>query len=252
MKLQYTYFILTIFFTVSFQAQQLDSLSQKKKYTPYELLSSYYNSEFKPFKKGTKYAGMSMSLEDRSMENTENIFEKIIDGNRINFNVLLKSGYYFNDYSMLGLNIAVSENKFEGLLFKDSDTINSKSITRGYSITPNYRNTIPLTANERLSFFTAVGVTLGKSNTLKRDIKNTDEIEKSFSENYNLRVGISPGVTFFAMEKFALEIQVDVAGYEMNVINKTKNDVDKSRDVRHNVDFKLNLLSLKFGIAYNL
>ena len=54
------------------------------------------------------------------------------------------------------------------------------------------------------------------------------------------------------MEKFALEIQVDVAGYEMNVINKTKNDVDKSRDVRHNVDFKLNLLSLKFGIAYNL
>ena len=87
---------------------------------------------------------------------------------------------------------------------------------------------------------------------MKRDIKNTDEIEKSFSENYNLRVGISPGVTFFAMEKFALEIQVDVAGYEMNVINKTKNDVDKSRDVRHNVDFKLNLLSLKFGIAYNL
>ena len=247
------FFLLPILFFCVFSAnaQVIDEeINNDKKYTPYELLSSYYNNDFKPYKKGNIYFGVAMSLEDRKSENTENIFQKVIDGDRVNFNLLLKGGYYLSDYGMVGLNFNVYENRFEGILFRDPDTIQSKTITRGFSITPNYRTTIPLTENDRLAFFTAAGLTLGKSNTLKRDVKNLDEIEKTYSENYNLRVGISPGVTFFAMENFALEVQVDVLGYELNVENKTKNDVDESRDVRHNVDFKMNLLSLKVGLAY--
>ena len=241
---------LLIFFINSVTSQEIEKEDDKKKYTPYELLSSYYNNDFKPYKKGNIYFGVAMSLEDRQSENTENIFQKTIDGDRVNFDLLIKGGYYINDYGMVGLNFNIYEKRFEGLLFKDPDTVQSKSITRGFSITPNYRTTIPLTENDRLSFFTALGLTLGKSNTLKREIINLDEIEKSYSENYNLRVGISPGVTFFAMENFALEVQVDVLGYELNVENKTRNDIDESRDVRHNVDFKMNLLSLKVGLAY--
>lgn len=241
------------FMAIVVQAQVDETQDQDdKKYSPYELLSSYYNTDFKPFKKGTIYFGMSMSLEDRSMENTENIFQKVIEGDRVNFNVLIKSGYYINDYSLVGLNVNIFENRFEGTVFKDPDTVESNTITRGYSFTPNYRTTIPLTQNERLSFFTTAGLTFGKSNSLKRDTKNVDEIEKSFSENYNFRLGLSPGVTFFAMENFALEVQLDVVGYELNIENKTKNGIEESRDVRHNVDFKLNLLSLKFGVAYYL
>ena len=93
-------------------------------------------------------------------------------------------------------------------------------------------------------------MTLGKSNTLKRETKNFDEVEKSFTENYNLRAGISPGVSFFAMENFALEVQLDVLGYELNVEKKVKNDLERSCDVRQNVDFKLNILSVKVGLAY--
>ena len=242
--------VLLLFITFA-NSQNIENDEDKdKKYSPYELLTSYYNNDFKPYKKGNFYFGVAMSLEDRQSENTENIFQKIVEGDRVNFNLLLKGGYYLNDYGMVGLNFNVYENKFEGTLLKDEGTLESKSITRGYSITPNYRTTIPLTANDRLSFFTAAGLTLGKSTTLKRDITNLDEIEKSFAENYNLRIGISPGVTFFAMENFALEVQVDVLGYELNIENKTKNGIDESRDVRNNIDFKMNLLSLKVGLAY--
>lgn len=233
------------------QAQEEEKIKkQDSKLSPYELLTSYYSNDFNPFKKGTIYTGISMSLEDRSQENTENIFEKVIEGNRMNFNILLKGGYYVNDYAMVGLNINIFENKFEGTLFKDPDTVESSSIKRGFSITPNYRTSIPLSKNERLSFFTIAGLTFGKNSTLKRETKNLDEIEKSFSDNYNFRVGISPGATFFAMENFALEVQLDVIGYELNLVNKTKNGTDKSRDVRHNVDFKLDILSVKIGVAY--
>lgn len=240
--------LITFFFSANGQVNE--ETKKEKKYTPYELLSSYYNNDFKPYKKGNFYFGVAMSIEDRQSENTENIFQKTIEGDRVNFNLLLKGGYYINDYGMIGLNFNIYENRFEGILFRDPDTFESKTITRGFSITPNYRTTIPLTANDRLSFFTIAGLTLGKSNTLKREVKGLDEIEKSYSKNYNLRLGLTPGVTFFAMENFALEVQLDVLGYELNVEDITKNDIEKSHDVRHNVDFKMNLLSLKVGLAY--
>ena len=249
MKKKYLILNVFLFFIFSANSQEIEKENEKK-YTPYELLSSYYNNDFKPYKKGNIYFGVAMSLEDRKSENTENIFQKTIDGDRVNFDLLLKGGFYLSDYGMVGLNFNIYEKKFEGILFKDPDTIQSKTITRGFSITPNYRTTIPLTENDRLSFFTAAGLTLGKSNTLKRDVINLDEIEKIYTENYNLRLGISPGVTFFAMENFALEVQLDVLGYELNVENKTKNEEEESHDVRHNVDFKMNLLSLKVGLAY--
>ena len=249
MKVKFLIFIMLIITGVTKAQVEEDSISPQK-YTPYELLSSYYNKDFKPFKKGTIYTGFAMSLEDRQSENTENIFQKTLEGDKVNFDLSLKGGYYISDYGMIGLNLNVFEKRFEGVLFKDPDNLEQKTITRGFSITPNYRTTLPLTANERLSFFTTVGVTLGKSNTLKRETKNFDEVEKSFTENYNLRAGISPGVSFFAMENFALEVQLDVLGYELNVENKVKNDLERARDVRQNVDFKLNILSVKVGLAY--
>jgi len=243
-------FIPLIFIAAGMKAQTKDSADQNRTYSAYELLSSYYENDFKPFKKGTFYTGFSMALEDRQSENTENIFQKTIEGDKVNFDLAVKAGYYLSDYGMIGLNFSIYEKRFEGILFKDPDNLETKSITRGFSVTPNYRTTLPLTANERLSFFTTLGVTLGKSNTLKRETKNFDEIQKSFTENYNLRAGLSPGISFFAMENFALEVQLDVLGYELNVENKTINDVKKSRDVRQNVDFKLNILSVKVGLAY--
>ncbi len=243
--------LLLITLNVLGQSEEKVKVKEAKR-TPYELLTTYYNDDFKPFKKGTIYFGSSLSLEDRSMENTESLFQKVLDGDRVNFNILLKGGYYINNYSMVGLNANIFENKFTGTVLKGSDAVESTTITRGFSFTPNYKTSIPLAKNERLSFFTATGLTLGKSNTLKRETMNMDEIEKSFSEKYNLKVGLSPGVTFFAMEKFALEVQLDVVSYELNIENKTKNAMEESRDVRHNVDFKLDLLSLKFGVAYYL
>jgi hypothetical protein len=151
---------------------------------------------------------------------------------------------------MVGVDFNFYENKFQGDLFRDPDTLQSNTIKRGFSFTPNFRTSIPLTKNNRFSFFTSAGLTLGKSNTLKREIKNTDEIEKSYSENYNLRLGLSPGITFFALENFALEVQLDVLGYELNAEEKTINDKVTSEDIRHNIDFKLNLLSMRLGLAY--
>jgi hypothetical protein len=218
--------------------------------SPYELMSSYYSEQFKPFKKGNVYTGLAFSLSDRSLSNVDQLVQNVVDGQDNSFNIVLKGGYYTGDYAMVGINFEYTQEKFEGTLFRDPDTVQSNSISRAYTITPNVRSSVPLTKNERLSFFTEVGLSLGVGNTLTRNTKNLDEIEKVYSDDFNLRLGISPGITFFAMENFAFEVQLDVLGYELQVRKREINGVEQSRDVRNNVDFNIDILSLKLGLAY--
>lgn len=225
-------------------------IQDDEKYTPYELLSSYYNQDFKPFKKRNVYLGLAFSLEDRQQTNTVNLLGTVIDGDRLDYDISLRGGYYTGNYGMVGVDVNYYQSKFIGDVFRDPDTLQSNTITRGYAITPNFRSSVPLTDNERLSFFTEVGLTFGMSNSLKRNIKNFDEVDKSYSTDFNFRVGISPGITFFAMESFAFEIQLDILGYELKVSDESVNDSDDSREIRQNVDFNINLLSLQLGLAY--
>ena len=224
---------------------------EKKEYhTPYELMSSYYNQDFRPFKKRNVYIGMAFGLEDRQSTNTTGLIENIIDGERLNYDLLLRAGYYTGNYGMAGINFNYYQNRFVGEVFRDPDTLQSNSISRGYEFTPNFRSSVPLTDNERLSFFTEVGLTFGFGNTLKRTVKNLDVVDKTYSSDFNFRIGISPGITFFAMESFAFEIQLNVLGYELQVRDQTVNEGEGSREIRQNVDFNIDLLSLNLGLAY--
>ncbi len=224
--------------------------TKKDDYTPFELLSSYYENDFRPFKKSNFYLGLAFSLEDKKLFNTDYLIEQVLNGGKKNFDILLKGGYYIGSYAMVGINLKYFENKFEGDIYRSPDTLQSNSISRGFYITPNIRTSVPLTANERLSFFSEVGITYGRSTSLSRDIKNVDEVEKVFSTTNNLRIGLSPGITFFAMENFAFEVQLNLLGYNLDIIDKTVNGVDESRQVRQNVDFKIDILSLELGLAY--
>ena len=241
-----------IIFVLIFQTGWSQSKDTKKDsiYSPYELLSSYYNTNFKPFKKRNVYLGLALSLEDKKVQNANNIIETVLNGDRTNYDITLKGGYFIGNYALVGISTNYHQNKFSGIVLRDSDTIQSRSITRGFAITPYFRSSVPLTRNERLSFFTELGVTFGSSNTLTKDVKNIDQIDKAYTTNFNFRVGLSPGITFFAMENFALEVGLDVLGYELNSSKTTINDVDESSKVRHNVDFNIDILSLNLGLAY--
>lgn len=243
-------FIVSLVFIFQSGWSQNKKVKKDSTYSPYELISSYYNTDFKPFKKRNVYLGLALALEDRKVQNANNIIETVLDGDRTSYNIKLTGGYYIGNYVMVGIGTSYNQNKFSGTVLRDSDTIQSKSITRGYAITPYFRSSVPLTSNERLSFYTEIGLTFGGGNTLTRDTKNIDQIDKAYTENFNFRIGLSPGITFFAMENFALEVGLDVLGYELNSTKTTKNDVEESSKVRQNIDFNINLLTLKLGLAY--
>lgn len=241
--------LLILFYAINLLAQE-DTLSVDEKVTPYDLLSSYYSGKFKPFKKGNFFAGLAFSLTDKKLENTDYLIQQVIDGDRLSYDVLVKGGYYTGDYGMVLLNLNYFQDKFTGTVFRDPDTLQSNTISRGFAITPAIRSSVPLTKSERLSFFTEIGLTFGKTNSLTRNIKNLDEIEKIYGDDFHFRVGLSPGITFFAMENFAFEVELNVLGYDLTVSESSKNNGPKSREVRQNVDFNIDLLSLQLGLAY--
>jgi hypothetical protein len=235
-----------LFWSRSHAQESADSTT----FTPYELMSSYYSEGFKPFRKGNAYTGLSFSLTDKQLTNTEKIFGQVINGDDLNYNLLFKGGYYLGDYFMVGFNFNYYQKKITGEVFVDPDSIQANSITRGYGFAPNIRSSIPLTANERFSFFVALGLNFGVANTLDRNITNLDEISETYSTEYTFGAGISPGVTFFAMENFAFEVQLNVLGYNLQVTDTKIDGQEDAKDVRHNVNFSIDILSLELGLAY--
>ncbi|TAJ12378.1 hypothetical protein DMA11_13035 [Marinilabiliaceae bacterium JC017] len=77
-----------------------------------------------------------------------------------------------------------------------------------------------------------------------------DEINKTYASVVTFDIGVSPGIIFFAMENFAFEMGLNLIGYQLEYKETDKNDSEKSSSLTQNVNFKLNLLSLNFGLAY--
>lgn len=240
----YSFFL----FPLGLLAQPADSLDLNR--SPYDLMSNYYMENFQPFAKKNIYMGLAFSVSDRQMTNANYLLQKVLDGQRLGFDISLRGGYYTGNYGMLGAAVNYNQTEFNGLVLKDTDTIQSSSMTRGYSFTPYFRSSVPLTANERLSFYTQIGLTFGNTTTLTRSEKTIDDISKSYSEAFHFRVGLSPGITFFAMENFAFEVQLNLLGYDLTITDKTVDGVDESRVIRQNVDFEIDLFSLDLGLAY--
>ncbi|WP_163322598.1 hypothetical protein [Draconibacterium mangrovi] len=228
-----------------------EDLLTGQKTTPYDLLSSYYNQDFKPFQKGNFYVGLAFSVTDKNLTNTNYLIQQVVEGDRLDYNVLLKGGYYTGDYGMAIINFNYFQDRFGGTVFQDPDTVQSNTLKRGFAVSPGFRSSVPLTPNERLSFFTEFGFTLGGNSSLTRDIRNIDEMNKTHKKEFIFGVGLSPGITFFAMENFAFEVQLNnVLGYKLNVARSSVNEGPESKQVRQNVDFRINLLSLDLGLAY--
>ncbi len=237
-----------VLIAISSYGQQVDSVD---KLNPYDLMSNYYENAFKPFKKKNWYLGLAFSITDRKYENESRLILTVIDGTDRNYDLTLKGGYFIGDYVMAGLNLNYKSEKFQGLILQENDTIDRNSIRKMGAVAPFIKTYFPLSRNERLSFFNEVGIEFGFGNTIKRDRRNLDEINKTYIDDFTFSAGISPGITFFAMENFAFEVQLqNLIGYELKIRSTEKNEVDTSKTVSNNVNFDINLLSLNIGLAY--
>lgn len=231
----------------------IPSFSQKKdKMSPAELMFEYYDEEFEPYQKGKWFTALSFSLEDVNLKSDNKYigFDRIIEGSEFNYEINIKGGYSIGNYSFAGLGITHGRDKSEGRGTILLDTIQSESVTNRNVISPFIRTYYPLSKNKRLSFFNEIKMDFGFENTEIKRFENSEQTEFEKENGFVFGIGISPGVTFFAIQSFAFEIQLDVLGYEYERNRTTDNEGNEFTSDSHNVNFKLDLLSLNFGLAY--
>ena len=218
---------------------------------PYDLMSEYYEEDFNPFAKGGWYVGFAFSLEDKKLQNQARLLDKVLDGEDLNYDLTFKTGYFLNDYTIVGGNLIYNREKFVGTIVQDSDTIQRERIKSIGTIAPSLKTYFPLTKNNRLSFFNEIGMGLGFGKSLARDTRKLDEVNKTYTDEFTFTAGLSPGITFFAIENFAFEVQLNnLIGYELQISNKDTNAIEESKVTTPNVNFNINLLSLNLGLAY--
>jgi hypothetical protein len=226
------------------------AVGQEEADDPKSLMSSYYNDGFEPFGKKNWFASFSMSLKNEDQSNVEQTFQTVLDGRNENYDIKLSAGYYFTDNFAATVGFEYIESKFIGTSVKRNDTIDMNSLNTTYGIAPSLRTSIPVVPSQRLSLYVDLGVNFNWGNTVKRDYYDDGTITKSFADNYAFGVGVNPGVTFFVMQNFAIELGLNVLGYNYTV-NKIKNDDGPdSVDQSHEIDFKLNLLKLNMSLTY--
>jgi hypothetical protein len=221
--------------------------------TPFDLITNYYNGEsFAPFQKGNGYLGLAFTLEDESLQNTQRLFDKVTNGDEIDWELTFKGGYFLWDYVQVGMNVIYARNKFEGrLIDQNSDSVTRASIYSSGTMVPFIKIYFPVSKNERLSFFLENGVGLGFGTQLQRDTRSIDQITKRYTEEFVFNLGLSPGITFFAIENFAFEVQLsNLLGYRYSKRTTTVDDLEESVKRTNNVNFSINLLSLRLGLAY--
>jgi len=223
----------------------------KEKLDPYELMSEYYMNNFHPFEKGNWYTGFAFHLSSQNLENINQLIYQIIEGDENKYGLTFKAGYFMGDYTMVGADFIYNRDKFTGNVVQSGDSILKQKVSSIGTVRPVLTTFFPLTKNHRLSFYNKIGFGISLGNVLERNTSVQDIISKKYNKNFGFSVGISPGVTFFAIENFAFEVELqNLLGYEYMLTNTTTNGTVESRKTSNNVAFNIDLLSLKLGLAY--
>lgn len=237
--------LLLLFFSSTIFAQKIE-----EKEDPKSLMSSYYDNDFNPFKEGNWMVSYNMSFKKEDYQNSNLNFENVINGTRKQSNYQIGGAYFFSDNFAGKLGFVVGRETFEGKIGKTLDTINRTSNSKSYAIAPSLRSAIPLSANQRLSLFVDLTTQFGWGDTEHNERGKFGDNEKSYSDEYLFGAGIKSGLTFFAMQNFAVEVGLDILSYKYTSSKTNNFDEPESKYETHEVDFSIDLLSLNLALTY--
>lgn len=211
--------------------------------------------------KGQWITGVSVSY---AMDNQDNyqffVFEKA-DGDSYSFKVTPMALYSFKDNMAAGLKFGYERGRTrldEGRFILDSETTfdadNIYAISSNYFATAAFRNYISLGNSTRFGFFNEVQLTLGggqsKFSNYTGDQGENRHMEGTFERNFTMNIGLTPGFIMFLNNYSAIEVNVGVLGFGYTHTRAVTNQVQVSkRDTKH-ANFKINLFSVQFGMAF--
>ena len=208
--------------------------------------------------KGQWVAGLSVNYSQSTQNDYQFLIIENISGDTYSFKVSPMVCYIVKDDLGLGGKFAYSRNltKLESAsIVLDSET--GYDVNNLYTLSHNYygmaimRNYFSLGTSKRFGFFNELQLQVGGGQSKLMQGKGADIIG-SYQRNFSLDIGIAPGMIMFLNNYSALEVNVGVLGFSYNHTKQISNQIYQSNFRSNSANFKINLMSISFGVSFYL
>lgn len=119
-----------------------------------------------------------------------------------------------------------------------------------------WRPYIPLGTSNRFAIFAEVQLnfTATQSRLVAENgvVDNYVSYRGTYSESYGGSIALQPGIVAFVTNDIALELSIGVFGIGYDRTKQVQNQVDTGVVSQSNMNFKVNLLSIGFGVSFYL
>ena len=208
--------------------------------------------------KGQWITGVSVSYSQSDQDKYQFLVIEDLSGDTYTFKVSPMLMFVFKDNLAAGGRLAYSRqrtrlNSADIVLGSDTEY----NIDNLYSISHNFsgmlalRNYISLGHSTRFGLFNEVQLQFGGGqsklcNGSGRDFTGT------YERSFNMSVGLAPGLAVFLNNYSALEVNVGVLGFNYSQTKSTTDQIYVAHRDTKSANFKINLFSITFGVAFYL
>lgn len=208
--------------------------------------------------KGQWVGGISVSYSQSTQNDYQFFVLEHLKGDTYTFKVSPMACYIFKDDMGAGARFSYTRSltKLETAdIVLDSETDvdldNLYRLAHNYYITGIFRNYLSLSSSKRFGFFNELQLQLGGGQSKLMRGKGA-ALTGNYERNFNLDVGIAPGLVIFLNNYSAVEVQVGVLGFSMTDTKTITDQVYVARRKSMAANFYINLFSINFGVAFYL
>ena len=208
-------------------------------------------------KKGTWMIGGQVAYSTHMNEDYHFLIIEDINSTGYRFTVSPMFCYMVRDNMGLGMRFGYGRNLFKvdsANLSIDEIDINVKdyyTLSHDFSAMAIYRNYIPLGESKRFALFNETQLAYSTGQAKLIDGHGTS-IVGTYEKSNSLSLGLNPGMVAFINDHVAVEVNVGMLGLQYTSVDQTHNQVYKGSRETTQINFKVNILSIGFGLAYYL
>lgn len=208
--------------------------------------------------KGQWITGVSVSYSQSTQDNYQFFIVEGINADSYTFKVSPMLMYCFRDNLAAGGRFAYSRSliKIDQARFVlDSETDytldNLYSLSHSYSGMAAFRNYISFGSNKRFGMFNEVQLQISGGQA-KLCSGSGEALSGTYERSFGLDIGLAPGMIMFLNNYSAIEVNVGVLGFSYTSTKSTTDQIYVARRNSQQANFKINLFSITFGVAFYL
>lgn len=251
MKKFHSILLLLLTFLISTGVFKIHAEESKEEFSP-----DFESVVFVP--KGQWITGVSVSYSQSNQKNYQFLVLQGVTGDTYSFKLSPMVLFTFkNDAAAggkFGYNRALT--KLENADITLSPDMNF-NVDHLYRLSHNYygmgvlRNYFSLGTSKRFGIFTEVQLELGGGQA-KLMTGLGEDLTGNYERNFNLGIGVAPGLTAFLNNFAALEVNVGVLGFDYNHTKTITDQIYIANSNAKSAIFRVNLFSITFGVSFYL